>query len=136
MEYCKRKGVMCDCLGDNKSCNSDNCYRDLPDVVFTVANPNSSGLVIGKIDNSMLRNSLYIDCENIFLHQNGIDIKFDLHEDKLKNIKSISLNGFKFVSADKFTSDLLSYLRKYTLTDNFYAIESAICNLIREYFHQ
>ena len=110
--------------------------EDLPDVVFTVANPNNSGLVIGKIDNSMLRNSLYIDCENIFLHQNGIDIKFDLHEDKLKNIKSISLNGFKFISADKFTGDLLNYLRKYTLTDNFYAIESAICNLIREYFHQ
>ena len=33
MDYCKRKGVMCECLTDHSVCNSDNCHRSLPDKV-------------------------------------------------------------------------------------------------------
>ena len=32
MEFCKRKGVDCECLSEHSTCNSNNCYRKLPDV--------------------------------------------------------------------------------------------------------
>jgi hypothetical protein len=31
MKLCKRKDVMCECLTDHSSCNTDNCHRKLPD---------------------------------------------------------------------------------------------------------
>ena len=35
MKLCKRKGVMCECLTDHSTCNSDNCHRKLRDIEFT-----------------------------------------------------------------------------------------------------
>jgi hypothetical protein len=32
MGFCKRKGVDCECLTDHSTCNSDNCYKKLPDI--------------------------------------------------------------------------------------------------------
>ena len=32
MEFCNRKGVMCECLTDHSVCNTANCHRKLPDV--------------------------------------------------------------------------------------------------------
>lgn len=32
MGFCKRKGVDCECLTNNSTCNSDNCYKKLPDI--------------------------------------------------------------------------------------------------------
>lgn len=34
MGFCYRKGVECECLTDHSVCNSDNCHRQLPDVVI------------------------------------------------------------------------------------------------------
>lgn len=31
MGFCKRKNVECKCLSEASTCNSDNCYRNLPD---------------------------------------------------------------------------------------------------------
>ena len=36
MEFCKRKGVDCECLSEHSTCNSANCYRKLPDVAAQV----------------------------------------------------------------------------------------------------
>jgi outer membrane protein OmpA-like peptidoglycan-associated protein len=34
MGFCGRKGVECECLSEHSVCNSDNCHRQLPDVVI------------------------------------------------------------------------------------------------------
>ena len=31
MGFCKRKAVECECLTEHSVCNTDNCYRKLPD---------------------------------------------------------------------------------------------------------
>ena len=35
MKLRKRKGIMCECLTDHSTCNSDNCHRKLHDIEFT-----------------------------------------------------------------------------------------------------
>ena len=44
MDYCERKGVMCECLSDHSVCNSDNCHRKLPDKAEMTDNEIINGL--------------------------------------------------------------------------------------------
>lgn len=56
-----------------------------------------TGLAIGAID--LEPHTLHIDTNLIKLYHKELEIEFELNPDKLKNVDTIIINGYKYVKA-------------------------------------
>ena len=62
--------------------------------MFDIKN-SSTGLAVGSVDVEPM--TLHIDTNLIKLSHKEFEIDFDLNPDKLKNIDTIIINGYKYV---------------------------------------
>ena len=122
MGWCERKQTDCECVGEQISCNSENCYRNLPDIFVKpfLCDPIGTGLVaVGNVDMPPT-NTIQIDkCEKIILNQYGIDVKFELNNDNLKKFKQMYINGIRFLRSEVFFEELEDRLPKNKKLDRY-----------------
>ena len=73
-------------------------------------------------------------CEHIYLTQSGIDVKFELNNDNLKQFKQMYINGIGFLRSEAFCEDLLDRLRKVDKKNlKWYDVEQVIYDVLEGY---
>jgi hypothetical protein len=112
MGFCKRKGVECECLNNGNNCNSDNCYRNLPDMLTFGFMPNAN-IITGIVDTETDGKKFAIGTKN---NATGFVLNFgnrscllftgnvapiDLRQFNFDEFTSIEINGNKFVKENQ-----------------------------------
>lgn len=60
-----------------------------------------SGLITGKTDIDMLTNTLVLDCANIILKKDSMEVDVKLPDD-FKHINELVINGIRFVKVENY----------------------------------
>lgn len=97
MGFCYSKGVECECLTDYGSCNSDNCYRKLPDAELEGVHIPTT-LAIGKLSPKHHADELVLNWgdSSCILIMDNFNI-IDMRNLDFSKFDAIELNGNRFV---------------------------------------